>query len=88
MGGFTRLLNIIDETTGSASAWNTPIYVQGDIQPIIPVLAHHGRQRRLDILRILELVRYGAAPVSKEPSLELIQELFCLCNLQAVGIHA
>ena len=61
VSGFIRLLDIIDETLGAASAWNTPIYVQGDIQPIIRVLAHHGRLRRLDILKILEPVRFGAA---------------------------
>ena len=61
VAGFVRLLDIIDETLGAASAWNTPIYVQGDIQPIIRVLAHHGRLRRLDILKILEPVRFGAA---------------------------
>ena len=61
VSGFTRLLDIIDETLGATSAGNTPIYVQGDIQPIIRVLAHHGRLRRLDILRILEPVRFGAA---------------------------
>ena len=59
--GFSRLLDIIEASTGSASAWDTPIYVQGDIQPIIRMLAHHGRLRQLDILRILEPVRYGAA---------------------------
>ena len=59
--GFTRLLDIIDETLGAAMAWNTPIFVQGDIQPIIRVLAHHGRLRRLDVLQILEPVRFGSA---------------------------
>ena len=59
--GFTRLLDIIDETLGAAMAWDTPIYVQGDIQPIIRLLAHHGRLRRLDVLKILEPVRFGAA---------------------------
>ena len=43
VSGFTRLLDIIDETLGAALAWTTPIYVQGDIQSIIRVLAHHGR---------------------------------------------
>ena len=61
VAGFLRLLDVIDVTLGAASAWNTPIYVQGDIQPIIRVLAHHGRLRRVDILKILEPVRFCAA---------------------------
>ena len=54
-------MDIIEVSLGTASAWDTPIYVQGDIQPIIRVLAHHGRLRRMDILRILEPVRFCAA---------------------------
>ena len=64
--GFSRLLDIIEATEGSATAWDTPIYVQGDIQPIIRLLAHHGPLRRLDVLRILEPVRYSGAQMPEK----------------------
>ena len=41
------------EEYSTAQIWTLPVYVQGDIQPIIRLLAHHGRMKRQDLVNVL-----------------------------------
>ena len=43
--------------------WHMPIFVQGDIQPVIRLLAHHGRIKRLDIVELLTLTQLRVAQI-------------------------
>lgn len=51
--GIDTLADLLLEEYSVSQLWTLPIYVQGDIQPILRALAHHGRIKRQDIVTIL-----------------------------------
>ena len=51
--GIETLADFLTEEYTISQLWTLPIYVQGDIQPIVRALAHHGRIKRQDIVTVL-----------------------------------
>ena len=51
--GIDTLADLLSEEYSVSQLWALPIYVQGDIQPILRALAHHGRIKRQDIVTVL-----------------------------------
>ena len=51
--GIETLADLLTEEYSISQLWTLPIYVQGDIQPIVRALAHHGRIKRQDIVTVL-----------------------------------
>ena len=51
--GVETLADLLMEEYSITQLWTLPIYVQGDIQPILRALAYHGRIKRQDIVTVL-----------------------------------
>ena len=59
--GIEALVSELVNTHNRVDIWHMPIYVQGDIVPIICFLVNHGRVWRLDIIDCLEPAQYTVA---------------------------
>ena len=61
--GVKCLATILEREYTVEQLWTLPIFVQGDIQPVIRLLAHHGRLKRLDVVQDLQTTQLIVAQI-------------------------